>query len=261
MLIEEGKINTKYGNISFILSIPKNKKIFENFMVILAHGLNSSKNSSTNIALEKELNNLEISTIRFDFYAHGDSDGDFEDLLISKTQDNLEEIINFVKTKNFKKIILIGSSFGGFNSLIKTANNQNINMLILKAPVSNYYKKDLEIKGEKFMEEFMKNKRILYSIGRDNKQSYLKYDFVEEYMQDRYNGWILAKNIKVPALIFHGTSDIIVPFEQSVELVKNIDKSKLILLNGADHRFSKKDDKKYFIKKTIDFIIENINQI
>ena len=262
MLKKEGKINSKFGDISYILSVIENNtdNNYSNICVILVHGLNSSKNSSTNILLEKELNNIGISTIRFDFYAHGDSEGDFKDLLISKTQDNLEEVISFVKSKGFKKIVLIGSSFGGFNVLIKTATNSNIDLLILKSAVSNYYKKDLEIKGEKFMNEFEKNDIILYNKGKNDKEYYLKYNFVQEYKENRYNGWLQAKEIKILTLIFHGTDDNIVPFSQSVELVKIIKGSKLILLNGADHRFSKKEDKKYFINKTIEFIVENLNQ-
>ncbi len=49
------------------------------------------------------------------------------------------------------------------------------------------------------------------------------------------------KEIKIPALIVHGTADRVVPIENSRELVKQFENSKLIEVQGADHSYKGKE--------------------
>ena len=67
-----------------------------------------------------------------------------------------------------------------------------------------------------------------------------------------------APNIKVPTLIIHGDVDESVPVEQSKNISKLIPKCKLILILGANHRYTEGDHAEQMLKAMQDFIMENV---
>ncbi len=87
-------------------------------LVILCHGLNSGKDSNTNIALNEVFLENNISSFRFDFFAHRDSEGEMEDRSVSEFVDNIMKAIEFVKSKGYGPLGLCGESFGGVASPI-----------------------------------------------------------------------------------------------------------------------------------------------
>mgnify|MGYP000731207230 CR=1 FL=1 len=103
-------------NVVGILSNPTSS--LEKPIIILAHGFSSSKESVTFTTLQNTLNKHKISTFRFDFFGHGESDGKFADVTISKAINNLLHAITFLKEQGYTKIGLFGSSFGGISSII-----------------------------------------------------------------------------------------------------------------------------------------------
>ncbi|GAH38486.1 unnamed protein product, partial [marine sediment metagenome] len=86
--------------------------------MILCHGFSTCKDSYTYVRLEEILNGKGISTFRFDFFAHGESEGEFEDITISEAVDDILNAIRFLKESGYLKIGLVGSSFGGIASVI-----------------------------------------------------------------------------------------------------------------------------------------------
>ena len=78
--------NSKGNKLCGILSNPTNDK--NKSIIVLCHGFSTSKESSTYISLEQILNKNNISTFRFDFFGHGESEGKFENLT---TTFNLEK--------------------------------------------------------------------------------------------------------------------------------------------------------------------------
>ncbi len=112
-------------------------------VIILCHGFNSKKEALKIVELEKKLNEKNISTLRCDFFGHGESDGKFEDLTISKAVDDTLKAIEFLKEKGYKKIGLMGDSFGGISSINAAAKTNDLYVLCLSAPVSNYVDKIL----------------------------------------------------------------------------------------------------------------------
>jgi len=65
-----------------------------------------------------------------------------------------------------------------------------------------------------------------------------------------------GKNIKIPALIVHGTADADVEVEFGKELAKSIKNSKLELIDGADHRFTRREDFDKAISVISEFLIK-----
>ena len=86
--------NSKGNKICGILSNPTSETNVP--VIILCHGFTTSKDGSTNTKLEKIFNNHKIATFRFDFFGHGESEGNFEDITISEAVD---DILNAIKYK------------------------------------------------------------------------------------------------------------------------------------------------------------------
>lgn len=210
------------GNkLSAILSNP-NKD--QSQIVILCHGLNSTKDGSTNKGLKDTFEKHKISTFRFDFFGHGESEGKIEDRSVSKFVDGILKAIKHIKDLGFKKIGICGTSFGGLSAVIAASKSSDLKVMALKAPGMGQkernlpnYKDDFEIKG-----------------------------------------WIKAgKEVNIPTLIVHGSEDKDIELKFGEELSKSIRSSKLIVFDGADHRFSKKEDYDKSVKKISEFIIKN----
>lgn len=210
--------------ISTILSKPvkESKKI-----VIMCHGLNSGKDTLTNIELEKVFLKHDIAVLRFDFFAHGESEGNKENRSVNEFVDNVQKAINYVKNIGYIKIGIYGSSFGGVAATIAASKNSDLMVMALKAAGMGQTSR----------------KMIQYRTDFDNKS------------------WIKAgEKIEMPTLIIHGTSDEDVEVELGKDLAKAIKGSKLELYSGADHRFTKKDDFERMIKDISDFIILNLHK-
>lgn len=219
--------NTKGEKLCGILSNPSDNR--NNLIVILVHGFQSNKNSNTNIRLVRVLDSKKISSFRIDLYGHGESSGEIRNITVSESVDDILKAIEFLKVKGYKKIALLGSSFGGLAGIIASSKTSNLSFLVLKCPVSNLA--ELERKtnvGAEFYKDAEKN-----------------------------NGYLVAPNIKVPVFIIHGDADNTVPISQSIKISKTIPNCRMKVISGADHRFTIPEHFEAMIKSIINFIIEN----
>jgi len=205
--------------------------------IIFAHGFTSSKNSGTNIELEKRFNSRGIAIFRFDFFGHGESGGNFADITLSEAKDDILQAIDYVKSKGFTKIGLVGSSFGGNASILAAGESNDLFVLCLKCPVSDYLGKMVAQSDKYPLEEWKKNGFYMYRGERR-----LNYSFFED--SEKIDSYEYARRIKVPTLIVHGDADVVVSIEQSKKLVKEIPNATLEVIECAGHRF----EGKYFEK-------------
>jgi len=213
--------NSKGNKLCGILSNPTSSK--EKPIIILCHGFSSSKDSQTYIRLEKRLNDKGISTFRFDFFGHGESEGKFEDITISEAVDDVLNAIKFIRDLDYKRSGLFGSSFGGMAAIIAASKTRDLFVLALKSPVSDYH-------GKIITNEMDSKKNI---------------------------GYKAAKKIKIPTLIVHGDKDKTVPIEQSKKTASLIKNCKLEIIKGADHRYTNPKD----FEKMIDLVTKFILRI
>jgi len=234
-----------------ILSNPTGSK--EKPIIILCHGFTSGKDNSTNTKLRKTFDEKEISTFRFDFFAHGESEGEFENLTISKAVDDVLKAIDFLKSKGYSKIGLVGSSFGGMASLLATSRTNDLYILALKSPVSDYLGKIIADENRYPLEKWEEQGFLIHkeSDGRGFK---LNYSYFED--AERINSYEEMKRIKIPTLIVHGDKDKTVPIEQSKKAASVIENCKLEIVEGAGHHYSNPGEFNRMIKLISEFIIE-----
>ena len=243
--------NSKGDRLCGILSNPKESK--EKPLFILCHGFATSKESYSIIKLEQVLNQNNISTFRFDFFGHGESEGKFEDITISEGVDDALQAIHYLKEQGYSKIGLFGSSFGGMVSIMAASRSKDLYLLVLKSPVSNFLERDLQVKTEKELKDWKSNGFTYYVTGKSQKLR-LNYTFFEDYNSN--DGYKIASKIKIPTLIVHGDKDDIVPVEQSKKIAPLIKNCTLKIISGADHRYSQSDHFELMLRSVLQFVLK-----
>ena len=244
--------NSKGDKLCGILSDVGDK---EKPVMIMTHGHSSSKDSSTYIELEKEFNENGISIFRFDIYGHGESEGKFEDATVSEAADDILNAIEFLKDKGYAKIGLLGASFGGCAAVTAASKTDDLFVLVLRAPVSNYEEHYKHEKTEEEMKEW-KEKGYSYYISGDGRKLRKNYSFVKDFKNN--DGYKNGPKIKIPTFIIHGEIDKSVPIEHGIKLAKLIPNSKLEFVKGEGHKFKNRPSaSKEVAEKIVKFVVEN----
>ena len=225
MVMQKKILDSKSGRVSCL----HNHIEGSSSVVILAHGYLSDKESRTNTELSKRLNKAGISTISFDMYGHGESEGDIERLTITKAVENVVAVYDYAKSQGYQKIGLSGSSFTGIVSLI-AATKRDFAALSLKCPVFDSKRLWDRRHGKKGIERWRK-KGYLVQFGK--KWSYEGYEDASRYKMDE-----IAKSITTPTLAIHGDKDKTVPISHAKAIISHVsDEKKLVVVKGADHFF------------------------
>lgn len=243
--------NSKGDRLCGILNNPtknKNKPI-----IVLAHGFSTSKDSDTYTSLAERLEKHNISTLRFDFYGHGESEGKFEDITISEAVDDVLQAIKYLKSIDYKKIGLMGSSFGGIASMIAASKSKDLYVLALKSPVSNYLDKEIETRSKAELSEWKEKGWRTYVSG-DGRKHRLNYSFYEDFKNN--DAYKVAPSMKIPTLIVHGDKDKIVPYKQSIKTSKLIPNCKLHTIKGCNHHYDVPEHREELYQAIVHFIVE-----
>jgi len=243
--------NSKGNRLCGILSNPTSQE--EKPIIILCHGFSTSKEGRTYVRLEEILNKHAVSTFRFDFFGHGESEGKFEEITTFEAVDDIQNAIRFLRESGYKKIGLVGSSFGGMASIIEAGKTDDLYVLALKSPVSDY----MGLIHTRVDEQDIKNwkeKGVIDVTGVDGETRILDYSFYEE--AEKVKAYEAAKNIKIPTLIVHGDEDETVPIEQSRRTASLIQNCRLEIIEGADHTYSDAEHFEKMLDLISEFIIE-----
>ncbi len=218
-------------------------------VVILGHGYLSDKQSRTNTELSKRLNSAGISTLSYDMYGHGESQGNAEYLTISKAVENLITVYDYAKLQGYKKVGVSGSSFTGIVSLIG-ASKRAFDVIVLKCPVFDskmLWDDRLGIVGVKKWKE----SGFIEPFGK-------KWRFGAYEDASQYDMYAIVRGINVPILVIHGDKDETVPIKHAHEIISNSN-AQLVVVAGADHFFRNPVHFEYMIKNSFDWFLLHLN--
>lgn len=230
-------------------------------VVLICHGIRGDKNERGSFtALAKEIQNKGYSTLRIDFRAHGQSTGIDYEMTISKEIEDVESVLDFLESKGYKEIIVLGASFGAsIVSLVDYSKFDKVKALVLwYGALDNY---DV-LRTDNFLSE--RNKEIAIrdgfykSYNKAGKLFRFGVPLFEEINQ--YKPRENIQRINLPKLFVHGLADETVPYEVSVKLHNKCTNSRLELIENGSHTFDT-DEKslKDAIDRTVDFIKEIFN--
>jgi fermentation-respiration switch protein FrsA (DUF1100 family) len=215
MKTEQVTFESEGQKIAGILHLPDKKRPS---CVIASHGLLSSKESEKFIAIGERLSQEEIAVLRFDFRGCGESEGRIEDDTITRRLADLGAAIEFMHSYPGlgKKRGLLGSSLGGYLSLMKASANQEIRATVIWA--TPFHLDDLG--------------------SRKTEEEYPPPG--EAFLKDLPGHQLFPALSKVSnCLVIHGSKDELVPMDQAWEIFQGLGSPKEIrVIEGGDHRIT-----------------------
>jgi dipeptidyl aminopeptidase/acylaminoacyl peptidase len=186
--------------------------------IIASHGLLSSKDSEKYIALGERISREGMAMLRFDFRGVGESEGGEEDNTISKKIADLSAAVDFIGSYPGlgEGIGLIGSSLGGFVSLVRASMDKRVKATAIWA--TPHHLDDLKTKK------------------KDESTPLPPEAFFEDLPRHR----LLPLLSKVShCMVIHGEKDELVPVEQAWEIFYHLAGPKRIhVIEEANHRLT-----------------------
>lgn len=201
--------------------------------VVASHGLFSSKDSEKYIALGERSCRRGMAFLRFDFRGFGGSGGNAAETTVSGRLGDLNAAIEFVKSHSRigAPVGLMGSSLGGYISLIKAATRDDIRAVVTWAtPFTLAGLAEKRGEGE------------MTSLG-------------EEFFNDIAAHELAPALPKVPnCLVVHGDRDELVPVEHAKMIYQGLKEQKRVeTIEGGDHRFTHPEHREQAVEMTLEW--------
>ncbi|MDD9841820.1 MAG: alpha/beta hydrolase [Alphaproteobacteria bacterium] len=178
-----------------------------------------------------------LAYLRFDYFGHGQSSGDFLQGTLSYWR---AEVLDILAQLTKGRQILVGSSFGGWLSLMMAeALRDKIAALVLIAPA-------VDMTHRLMWQEFSQTERdtlikegIIYIPSEYDEKG---YPITRKLIEDGKQYLMLDKGIAYhgPVRILHGQKDTAVPYALSLELAEKLQSTNVetYFIKDGDHSLS-----------------------
>ena len=234
-IIKFVEINKK--KIASVINDTGNKNI-----VIFCHGFRSTKIGPNRffVKVARELEKQNISSLRFDQYGSGDSEGDFIDSRFDDWVKTTEEIVNDYFSKGYK-VSLLGQSMGGSAVLVAASHLGNkLQSVVAWVPDPSV------------------DKLKIYGKHMDEGGQRVDWDFWKQAHQ--INIVDCFKKITVPTYVVFCENDEYVSAENQQALISVVrPHQKIEILKGHTHSSWAYDQASKVIQNTIQFLVSNFN--
>lgn len=234
-------IDGDHGKLSAVLQTPDSQAKYP--LVIICHGFTANKEHLLLTSLANDLEARGIASIRFDFNGHGESEGDFQAMTVLNEIEDAKKVYDYAsKLPNVTSISIAGHSQGGVvaSMVAGELGTKKIEAVVLMAPAAVL--RDDSIRGNLFGVKYdslnppeyveIFTPHGSYKVGRNyitTAQTLPIYETAEKFTG--------------PALIIHGTGDVVVPYTYSLSYKKVYKRGEVELLDGADHSFHNEEQR------------------
>lgn len=208
--------------------------------VIGCHGLFADKESPKQIALAEACCRAKIAYFRFDHRGCGESAGDFAEVtsLAARCRDLIDTVSMLEARPETGKLAgLFGSSMGGTVVLASAGRFSSIRLVTVAAP--------------------LKSAPVIQAIqqSRDPVLEKMPPGFFDQSLRFDISQQVRGiKNI----LIVHGDNDLVVPFENALQLYAVCEEpKKLLRQKNGDHRITAVHHQKEFIRNAAYWLTES----
>ena len=195
-------------------------------LVVLGHGVTANKDRPSLVAVSAALSSAGIASLRMSFAGNGDSEGSFGESSVTKEVGDLGSVLD--ATADWT-VIYCGHSMGGAVGVLRTAADRRIRALVSLA-------------GMVHVHNFMIHHFARRQPGKDGMFDKPECPLTQAFLDDAQSiGSVVDQGalINVPWLLVHGTTDDIVPVQDSLDIRKAADgRPVLTELHGLDHSFT-----------------------
>lgn len=207
-------------------------------LVIVCHGIKSTKDQIPMVALATAVENIGISAFRFDFAGNGESEGSFRYGNYIREAEDLRAVIQHFRGIGRAITTIIGHSKGGNVVLLYASKYHDVCKVInisgrfdLAKGIEGRLGKDFleRIKRDGYIDVYGRKGKFLYRVSQESLMDRLSTDM-------RAACRSIHGNCRVVTV--HGSEDQLVPVTDALEFDKNITNHKLRIIQGADHEFT-----------------------
>jgi pimeloyl-ACP methyl ester carboxylesterase len=172
-------------------------KVDSQKMVIMCHGFTGNKVEDKRLFVEaaRDFASQGCNALRFDFFGSGDSEGEFQDTLISRNIENLQDAISWARAGGYERLALLGISLGAATAIL-TAAVVPVDALVTWSAVP-----DLQLLYQNHVDELVAHDKKLFEY----EGWLLKRAFFDEAPD--YDIQSCLAQITVPKFIVQGTAD------------------------------------------------------
>lgn len=250
---EKVTIDGDHGKLQGVIHKPQLKQGERVPMVVLCHGFMGRKESDLLIKIADQLQAAGIASIRFDFNGHGESEGRFQDMTVLNEIVDAKKVVEYVSALPYVgSVAIAGHSQGGVVAAMTAGElgAAKIKSVVLLAPAAVL--RDDAIRGNTMgatYDPFNPGEYVELFRGLKLGAEYIRTAFSMPIYET-------SAKYKGSALIIHGTGDRVVPYTYGERFHEIWPKSKLEILDRADHGFSKEIDK--VASSSSKFLIETL---
>ena len=228
------------------IAYAENGKGRDDLTIVWLGGYRSDMTGTKAVVLEDYATKNDLHFLRFDYSGHGASSGHYTEGTISRW---CEDALGVIRAKARKRLVLVGSSMGGWVALrliqlLKGENlPHNVVGMVLIAPAPDFTSALIEP-----------------HLGENERKSLVERGYFEEISEyspepNRYTKLLLddGRNNLVmtglidpgcPVHILQGMKDPDVPYTHALKIMEKIvaDDAVLTLIRDGDHRLSRPED-------------------
>ena len=203
-------------------------------------GFRTDMTGTKAIALDAWAKKQDRAFLRFDYLGHGQSSGRFEDGTIGRWLDDSLAAIDKLTTG---KIVLVGSSMGGWLSLlVARARPERVAGLVLIAAAPDFVVRMYENLSPDDRVALQRDGKLVRPSQYSPEPSVFTWKLIEEGR----NHLLLDKRLVLncPVRLLHGQSDPDVPWEHSLRIAQHVEAPSVVttFIKGGDHRLSTPED-------------------
>ena len=247
------KLDTENGKFIAYKYIKANSP--KDYLIFFIHGYADNMKEEKAMKMEEICKKLDIDLVKLDLYGHGESSGKLRDMTMDEWYNCCKTIIEKIILPTNKKIILSGSSLGGWLSYIFAEElKDKVVGIVSVAGAIDFFTEIIE----PLIKEEDKDKEFVFEMVYDSGQP--SGDFISRKLLEstrKYNMLHRDKiDIKCPIRIIHGLIDELVPYEYSLNFSKKVESQdlKLYMVKKMDHDFTLKNNLDVLEKVVQEFI-------
>ncbi|CAJ1941673.1 unnamed protein product [Sphenostylis stenocarpa] len=208
-------------------------------IVILCHGLRTSKENFIMTNLAAALENAGISSFRFDFTGNGESEGSFEFGSYWREAEDIHAVVQHFQKTNRTVIAVVGHSKGANAALLYASKYHDIKTIV-NLSGSHDLKVGLEYRFGKDFRERLEREGFIELKAES--AGGIDYRVTEESLKDRLNVIMLEECLHIDkecrVFTVHGGEDTLIPAVAALEFAKVLPNHKLHIIEGADHVYT-----------------------
>jgi alpha/beta superfamily hydrolase len=232
---ERVSIDGDHGRLSAIIQKPELQQGQQCPMVVFCHGFGGRKEGPLFELIADTLQAHGIASIRFDFNAHGDSEGEFKDMTVPNEIEDAKKVVEYVRDLRYvSDLAIVGHSQGGVVAAMTAGElgTEAFKAVALMAPAAVL--RDDAIRGSTFGKQydpFDLGEYVELFGGMKLGANYVKTAFTLPIYET-------AAKYQGPALIVHGNADRVVPYTYGERFHQIWPKSEFVMQEYYDHGFS-----------------------